>query len=206
MAKHFVIQRKDQPRIDQQYLENWTEVNQNRGEEIIKFADSAKKEFEDLDHGEMLLDYEDEEEFSDPEAHNNQEDTPKTNSKKDEVILFDDPVMDFKEYEDYLMIRGHKLKKPFVEKPLNAEDHEVKVYYSSLNPCGSGYNVLFRKTNNFSGKFIPQRLGTSVVRTEGSYIYEEFLPTDGFDIKIYTVGADYAHAEARKCPTLDGVV
>jgi inositol hexakisphosphate/diphosphoinositol-pentakisphosphate kinase len=46
----------------------------------------------------------------------------------------------------------------------------------------------------------------SVVRKEGSYIYEEFLPTDGFDIKIYTVGSDYAHAEARKCPTLDGVV
>jgi inositol hexakisphosphate/diphosphoinositol-pentakisphosphate kinase len=45
-----------------------------------------------------------------------------------------------------------------------------------------------------------------MIRKAGSYIYEEFLPTDGFDIKIYSVGADYAHAEARKCPTLDGIV
>lgn len=37
-------------------------------------------------------------------------------------------------------------------------------------------------------------------------MYEQFLPTDGFDIKVYTVGADYAHAEARKAPSLDGKV
>ena len=53
------------------------------------------------------------------------------------------------------MVNGEKLNKPFVEKPVNAEDHEIKIYYSSLTPCGSGYNVLFRKTNNLSGQFIP---------------------------------------------------
>lgn len=75
-----------------------------------------------------------------------------------------------------------------------------------MNPCGSGYNVLFRKTNNCSGQFIPAQSDLSILRKHGSYIYEEFLLTDGFDIKVYTVGEEYAHAEARKSPSLDGVV
>ena len=105
-----------------------------------------------------------------------------------EELLFSDPVLDFKEYEEYIVFNGHKIHKPFVEKPVNAEDHEIRIYYSSLNACGSGYNVLFRKTNDFSGAFVPLKSGKPSIRRTGSYIYEEFLPTDGFDIKIYTVG------------------
>ena len=71
-------------------------------------------------------------------------------NERDELLFYDKSV-NFKEYEDYILINGVKMTKPFVEKPANAEDHEVKIYYSSFNPCGSGYNVLFRKTDDRSG-------------------------------------------------------
>jgi len=105
------------------------------------------------------------------------------------------------EHDDFIRIGDHKLQKPFVEKPLSAEDHAINIYYPKCD--GGGCKCLFRKTDNVSSSFDPN---SNQVRTGGSFIYEEFLPTDGFDIKVYTVGPNYAHAETRKSPVLDGVV
>ena len=62
---------------------------------------------------------------------------------------------------------------------------------------------LFRKVGDRSSEFYPM---INDIRRDGSYIYEEFVETQGTDVKMYTVGPDYGHAEARKSPTVDGKV
>ncbi|KAM5240837.1 inositol hexakisphosphate and diphosphoinositol-pentakisphosphate kinase 1 isoform 23-T32 [Hipposideros larvatus] len=104
------------------------------------------------------------------------------------------------EGEDHVEVNGAVFPKPFVEKPVSAEDHNVYIYYPSS--AGGGSQRLFRKIGSRSSVYSPE----SSVRKTGSYIYEEFMPTDGTDVKVYTVGPDYAHAEARKSPALDGKV
>ena len=186
------------------------------------------------------------------------------------------------ETEDYLEIDGVRIDRPFVEKPVDAQNHNVYIYYPTR--LGGGSKRLFRKVppcvpslcfvtrapldtlslvvdaagaqvGNQSSKFYPD---VSAIRREGSFIYEEFVMTQvrgrvfrfrfravllrcvntvfasflflfsaacdgrvwlfihdspscsrthqGTDIKIYSVGSGYAHAEARKSPVLDGVV
>ncbi|XP_032379542.1 inositol hexakisphosphate and diphosphoinositol-pentakisphosphate kinase 1 isoform X12 [Etheostoma spectabile] len=104
------------------------------------------------------------------------------------------------EAEDHVEVNGEVFLKPFVEKPVCAEDHNVYIYYPTS--AGGGSQRLFRKIGSRSSVYSPE----SSVRKTGSYIYEEFMPTDGTDVKVYTVGPDYAHAEARKSPALDGKV
>ncbi|XP_075249768.1 inositol hexakisphosphate and diphosphoinositol-pentakisphosphate kinase 2-like [Convolutriloba macropyga] len=90
------------------------------------------------------------------------------------------------EDDDQISINGKVFKKPFVEKPLDAEDHNVTIYFQSS--AGGGCQRLFRKIGSVSSTYSSE----SSVRKSGSFIYEEFKPTDGCDVKIGSVSSTYS--------------
>ena len=126
------------------------------------------------------------------------------NNSSNNVIIIDPNVEDkdeLMEFDDHIEYKGKKLYKPFVEKPFNGDDHNIYIYYPPN--LGGGHKRLFRKTKEYSSLYFPN---LNEIRRDKSYIYEEYLQSDGFDVKVYTIGPDNAHAEERKSPTLDGKV
>jgi hypothetical protein len=127
------------------------------------------------------------------------------------------PEVELRDDGNAIIVDGRIMEKPFVEKPVSGEDHNVYIYVR-----GGGGRRLFRKVRDtllscyFHADHSAFQVGNKSSeldpslnhpRTDGSYIYEEFVDVDySEDIKVYTVGKEYTLAETRKSPVVDGVV
>jgi inositol hexakisphosphate/diphosphoinositol-pentakisphosphate kinase len=65
-----------------------------------------------------------------------------------------DGQTELQEFDDHIEINGVTIHKPFVEKPADAEDHNIAIYYPTS--AGGGCKKLFRKIGNRSSDFFPE--------------------------------------------------
>ncbi|KAF7154923.1 hypothetical protein CNMCM5623_003181 [Aspergillus felis] len=116
-------------------------------------------------------------------------------------------VISLSEDGNTLVVDGRELRKPFVEKPVDAEDHNINIYYP-----GGGGRRLFRRIGNKASEYDPcLTVPRCITEGDTSYVYEPLLTAEGGqDVKAYTVGfypgPYFSFAVTRPSPAVVGVV
>lgn len=75
------------------------------------------------------------------------------------------------EGEDHVEVNGAVFPKPFVEKPVSAEDHNVYIYYPTS--AGGGSQRLFRKVRSSSSGVGTSRSVVHTIMASGGSLNEE---------------------------------
>lgn len=101
-----------------------------------------------------------------------------------------DPTVE--EHNDFIVINGQRINKPFVEKPVDRRDREIYVYF----PKSTGGGRALASTRESGDMEYVCRFDQSMrVRREGSFIYQEYLQSDGVVVQAVCAGG-YAYGNA----------
>mmetsp|Transcript_106240 Transcript_106240/g.310585 ORF Transcript_106240/g.310585 Transcript_106240/m.310585 type:complete len:963 (-) Transcript_106240:145-3033(-) len=89
------------------------------------------------------------------------------------------------ERDDCIIVEGQRISKPFVEKPVDRRDREIYVYFPKAS---GGGRALVSTTESGDIEYICSFDTAGNVRREGSFIYQEYLQSEGFVVQTVCAG------------------
>lgn len=101
-----------------------------------------------------------------------------------------DPALE--EHNDFIIVGNVRVNKPFVEKPVDRRDREIYVYFPKST---GGGRVLLSTRESGDIERVCHFDPHSRIRREGSFIYQEYVQSDGFVVQaVYCGGQAFGMA------------